>query len=238
MVELIKELFEAHEYTSYNIDGGTLFSTNKESDKKDFWLVIQDIDLDLLLERQEDLLEQCKKVNNAPELEKNISMLILWNKGEEEFSHMKKKILPIEEDPYYFKKHILYFSSIELEKFQDEIAENNLREFVDEQLVDYETFKRFKDNPQAQNWESLLYRFAIKLPFIKIDIEENEDLGSLFTQNSDRIQNHTDTILSNLDSTIFDLYGDSSLDELNELEVMEILKSLTPSLVEENEDEH
>ena len=235
MIELIRELFESNTYVGTNIDETILFY-NK--DKKDFWLILQVDDLELLISRQIDLLEQCKKVNNAPELEKNISMLILWNKGEEEFSHMKKKILPIEEDPYYFKKHILYFSSTELERFQDEIAENNLREFVDEQLVDYETFKRFKDNPQAQNWESLLYRFAIKLPFIKIDIEENEDLGSLFTQNSNKIQNHTDTILSNLDSTIFDLYGDSSLDELNELEVMEILESLTPSLVEENEDEH
>ncbi len=232
MIELIGKLFESDEYVGINIEESILFYKN---DKKDFWLVIQENDLESLIENQIDLLEECKEANNAPELEKNISMLILWNKGEESFNSMKKKILPIEEDPYYFKKHILNFSSTELEKFKDEIVDNNLREFVDEQVVNYETFKRFKGNPQAPTWESLLYRLAIKLPFIKIDIEENGDLGSLLRQNNQKIQSHLDRTLLDLDSRIFELYEDSVIEDLD---INEILENLSPLLVVEGEDEH
>jgi hypothetical protein len=228
MIELIKELFESNGYEGTNIEENILFHKN---DKKDFWLLLQVDDLEQLIENQIDLLEGCKEVNTAPELEKNISMLILWDKGEEEFSNMKKKILPIEEDPYYFKKHILYFSVTELEEFQNEINENDAIDFVEENIVNYNIFTNFKDNPQAQTWQSLLYRLAIKLPFIKINIDETEDLDSLFIQNNIKIQNHRDRTLASLNSTIFEL-------DTDDLDGVEILERLARLLAEENNNEH
>jgi len=72
------------------------------------------------------------------------------------------------------------------------------------------------------------------LPFIKIAVDESEDLGSLFIQNNLKIKNHNDTILLNLDRTVFELYGDVSFVNF---EVTDILNRLSSILVE-NENEH
>lgn len=240
MYELIKELFEAHEYESQDInEGDILFSLSANSGKKDFWLLIQENNLDSLINSQIELFEQCKQVNKASELEKNISMLVLWDTGgEQEFNVMKKQIMPIEEDPYFFKKHVLYFSTNELTAFNEASNEENVVDFINEKIPLQDTFSTFKERPQAQSWQVLLYRLAIKLPFIKVDIDETGDLGSLYTQNNNKIEEHTDASLQVLNGKIFELYEELSLYDLNNKGVSELLADLIPSLSEENENEY
>ncbi len=239
MYDLIKELFESCEYSYQESDNKLLFSRTEEDIKKDFWLVVQLDNMDELIETQIEWLEQCKQINNAEELEKNISMLILWNTGGvQEFTEMKKKIMPIEEDPYFFKKHILYFSTTELSQLVEVVGEENLVEFINEKIPANNTFSTFKNNPQGQTWQSLLYRIAIKLPFLDIQINDEENLESLFEKNNQKIEGHTDNLLSVLNNKIFELYDEISLDELREKDIVELVEDLVPVLSEENDDEH
>ncbi len=236
MYELIKKLFETYEYESQNIGDNILFSSSPGSNKKDFWLVVQENNLDSLIENQIELREQCRQANHDRELEKNISMLVLWNtEGNQEFSEMKKKIMPIEEDPYFFKKHVLYFSETELTEFHETVGQADIFDFVNEKISLESTFRAFKDNPQNQTWQSLLYRLSIKLPFIKININEAGNVTSLYIENNNKIRQQTDNILEGLDRKIFELYGEISDTDLREKEILELLSDLAPALSVENE---
>jgi len=239
MYDLIKELFESYEYKCKEFGNKLLCYRTEEDNKKDFWLVAQLDNIEGLIENQIEWLEQCKQKNNVDELEKNISMLILWNTGGvHEFSEMKKKIMPIEEDPYFFKKHVLYFSPAELSQLVEEIGDGNSVDFINVKVPSNNTFSTFKNNPQAQTWQSLLYRLAIKLPFLDIRVNNTENLGSLFEQNNQKIENHADNLLTPLNSKIVELYDDISLDDLRDKDIVELLENLVPVLSEENDDEH
>jgi len=238
MYDLIKEIFESYGYVCQEFEHKLLFSKTVEDSKKDFWLLVQLDSMDDLIENQVKWLEQCKRLNNAQELEKNISMLVLWSTGgAQEFSEMKKKIMPIEEDPYFFKKHVLYFSISELEKLIEVVGEENLVEFVKEKIPLNNTFSSFKNDPQGQTWQSLLYRIAIKLPFIDIQINDEENLESLFEKNNENIEEHVDNLLSVLNNKIFELYDEISLNDLKNKDISDLLEDLTPVLSEGNTDE-
>lgn len=239
MRNLVKTLFESYEYSYQEFDNNYLFSFTDENNKKDYWLIVEPENIDLLIDQEEELYERCKQTNDAPELKKNISMLILWNtEGNQEFNIMKKKIMPIEEDPYFFKKHVLYFSISELEKLIEVVGEENLVEFVKEKIPLNNTFSSFKNDPQGQTWQSLLYRIAIKLPFIDIQINDEENLESLFEKNNENIEKHVDNLLSVLNNKIFELYDEILSDDLKDKDISELLEDLTPILSEGNTDEH
>ena len=130
MLNIICDLFELYNYDKIDLEQGFLFSHPNDSEKKDFWIVIEEDDLSSVVLRQSDILNDCKIKYESNDLEKNASLLILWNTtGELELSEMKKLIMPIEENPYYFKKHVLYYSHSELEEFNSKLEDNNLSDF-------------------------------------------------------------------------------------------------------------
>lgn len=227
MLNIICDLFELYNYEKIDLEQGFLFSHPNDSEKKDFWIVIEEDDLSSVVLRQSDILNDCKIKYESNDLEKNASLLILWNTtGELELSEMKKLIMPIEENPYYFKKHVLYYSHSELEEFNSKLEDNNLSDFFSSNITNEETFRDYKENPLQGSWRELFYRVTIKLPFINININTSSNIESLQHIINNKLENNNDNRLIHLNNHFFELYEDLTIEQVGSKEPSEIIDSL------------
>ncbi|WP_066402507.1 ABC-three component system middle component 1 [Aliarcobacter cryaerophilus] len=227
MLNIICDLFELYNYDKIDLEQGFLFSHPNDSEKKDFWIVIEEDDLSSVVLRQSDILNDCKIKYESNDLEKNASLLILWNTtGELELSEMKKLIMPIEENPYYFKKHVLYYSHSELEEFNSKLEDNNLSDFFSSNITNEETFRDYKENPLQGSWRELFYRVTIKLPFINININTSSNIESLQHIINNKLENNNDNRLIHLNNHFFELYEDLTIEQVGSKEPSEIIDSL------------
>ncbi len=227
MLNIICDLFELYNYEKIDLEQGFLFSHPNDSEKKDFWIVIEEDNLSSVVLRQSDILNDCKIKYESNDLEKNASLLILWNTtGELELSEMKKLIMPIEENPYYFKKHVLYYSHSELEEFNSKLEDNNLSDFFSSNITNEETFRDYKENPLQGSWRELFYRVTIKLPFINININTSSNIESLQHIINNKLENNNDNRLIHLNNYFFELYEDLTIEQIGSKEPSEIIDSL------------
>ncbi|MGJ0299135.1 hypothetical protein NG744_09335 [Aliarcobacter cryaerophilus] len=227
MLNIICDLFELYNYEKIDLEQGFLFSHPNDSEKKDFWIVIEEDNLSSVVLRQSDILNDCKIKYESNDLEKNASLLILWNTtGELELSEMKKLIMHIEENPYYFKKHVLYYSPSELEEFNSKLEDNNLSDFFSSNITNEETFRDYKKNPLQGSWRELFYRVTIKLPFINININTSSNIESLQHIINNKLENNNDNRLINLNNYFFELYEDLTIEQIESKEPSEIIDSL------------
>ncbi|MDD2829235.1 MAG: hypothetical protein PHW18_06640 [Sulfuricurvum sp.] len=231
MINLINQLFETKGYIATYIDEMLFFKTLEESHKIDFWLVISIEQLSQILELQSNFFEQCKAIGQTAELDKNLSMLILWKTDETtEMNLMKKQIVSLEEDPYFFKKHVLYFSDVELTDLQRQRDGRCITEFFNEYIPSHDAFLTYKNNSMTQSWQALMYRIAMKVPFVHINVNENESLESLFEQNQAVLLAHSDRSLVSFHEAFFSV----DLDDLDDIDTELLLTKLSP-LLEESE---
>ena len=227
MIDIVSGLFETYGYEKIDLEQGFLFSYPNNSEKKDFWIVIEEDDLSSVVLRQSDILNDCKIKYESNDLEKNASLLILWNTtGELELLEMKKQIMPIEENPYYFKKHVLYYSPSELEEFNSKLDGNNINDFFSYNIANEETFRDYKENPLQGSWRELFYRVVIKLPFINININTSSNIESLQHIINNKLESNNDNRLIHLNNHIFEVYGVLTLEQIENKETSEIIDSL------------
>ncbi|WP_108064349.1 ABC-three component system middle component 1 [Poseidonibacter lekithochrous] len=234
MVNIVCDLFENNDYEKIDLDLGMLFSKKEISGKKDFWFVLEEDDLGLICDKQSEILNQCIESNGSPELNKNISMLILWNTGGElDFVEMKKQIMPIEEDGYYFKKHVLYYAPTELEELKVQLFDINIGDFFNANISNENNFKEYKKNPSQMSWRELFYRLVIKLPFIEINIDNSVDIESLHETIDNSLESSSDNTLLSLNNKIFELYSENSTQEIDNLNIMNVTSNLLVVSTEE-----
>lgn len=177
MKNLIRSIFNQHDFELINIEFADLYISN--DDKKYYWLVVEQRDVSKVLELQDEWFEKCKERIDAKEFDKNTSMLILANNDGNQIK--KKEILLIEEDPYQFKKYVLLFTSDILKQLLTQTENGNPEKILD-LIVNESVFNNYKKEYSAPNWRHLLYNLAHKLPFLKINVEVNQDLGNLFEE--------------------------------------------------------
>ena len=238
MFNTINGLFNSCGFSPKDVDNYKLFSANKSDGKISFWLVIQESDLDSLLERQPTLLSDCKKVCQHPSLEKNLSLLVLWDTGGEiSLSEMKRKVMTVEENPYFFKKYVLYFSPKELVSLNQAMAGMNFYDFLKSQVPSQETFSEYKGNPICQDcWQPLIYRIAIKLPFVGIDIDVSEGLKSLWENIHDKVKAAKDIDLASFDRQLFEKVDTLTVDKIKETDATTLLRKLAKTLLLKEEE--
>lgn len=183
MADFIKELFEQNEFRYIAIEDNTLFVPSDGKQSEEYWLVTQ-CSVSQIIDEQENFYENCKKSYTQKALDKNISMLILWEtNGDLPTQELKSQIMQIEENPYFFKKYVLYYSSAELEEFVRKKGDIAINELIKTKVVDRDIFDNYKRDPYILSWQSFLYRLAIKIPFVSIPIQEEVGLESLFEVN-------------------------------------------------------
>lgn len=75
MLNIICDLFELYNYEKIDLEQGFLFSHPNDSEKKDFWIVIEEDDLSSVVLRQSDILNDCKIKYESNDLEKKCFLI-------------------------------------------------------------------------------------------------------------------------------------------------------------------
>ena len=125
-----------------------------------------------------------KITKNAPEeflknpaFKKNCDLICILKIGNPvEFMESEEKIFAIEEDPYQYKKYILYYSQVEEEMIKDK----NYKDIV-KIISDKNQFRAYKMEPLQSSIYSLAAKIFIKLPFLELP-HEKKDLVPLKSQ--------------------------------------------------------
>ena len=226
MKKIVNNIFENHGFLVRQLSEGNLYSYPKDQEKTSFWLVIDSDDLEVL-ENQNNYFQACKNALESNDIDKNTSLLILAKIPENtQFKELKEQILTIEEDPYLFKKLVLFYSENELEQLNYQISSTTEEPtiFIERNVIVSENFTKYKTNPSLFCWQSLIYRIAHKIPFVRINVEQNDNLQSLFDTNNSILTykgiNEFDDLM---ETSLFSL----STENFEKLSPEEILQRLT-----------
>ncbi|XES83430.1 ABC-three component system middle component 1 [Franconibacter pulveris] len=176
MQNLIEQLFKSEGLTR-NLSTDLALYEYSSTGKTNYWLVVHGEPL-ITPEIQSEWLNKCKAATVDPALEKNINLLMIWNTDSNNV-RTSKLVHHIEEDSYFFKKHVLPFTSEEFEALRQQIDIQGFATVFRESITTPGTFTEYKSRYLEGGWQSLLYRLAIKLPFIAVNSASKSDLASL-----------------------------------------------------------
>ncbi|MCQ4445691.1 hypothetical protein NOX22_13980 [Enterobacter cloacae] len=176
MNKLIEKIFESEGLIRHPTSDLELYKYS-QSGKTNYWLIIHDAPT-ITAEQQAAWLNICKSATTDPALEKNINLLIVW-KTDSASILSSKEVHHAEEDCYFFKKHVLPYTVDEFEALQQQIISRGFDIVFRQDITAPHIFAQYKSHYLAGGWQSLLYRLAIKLPFIAIHSSGNTDLENL-----------------------------------------------------------
>ncbi|MFL1455021.1 ABC-three component system middle component 1 [Marinobacter sp. GN3S48] len=177
MNEIIRKLFLSNGFVEMDSVSGVELYGEGNIDKKNYWVVIES-EPDLIEAVQESIQDEIVRRLNDPAFEKNANILCLWNVPEIN-EVVKRAAHKAEEDPFFFKKHVLYYTESELNSFKSQFQADEFFNAFGQALVDKNIFSQYKDLYGKEGWQVLLYRIAIKASFIKIREEEKESIDDL-----------------------------------------------------------
>jgi len=126
--------------------------------------------------------ELCQS-DKYPALEKNSSLLIFVEGSSiTELSSLQSQILLLEEDQFFLKKYVIYYTSSAFEKIKD----LSLNEELLEKVNDKERFDKLMKNGLSDEIEDyvLILQLFIKLPFLKLKFNEDN-----YVALSDKLKN-------------------------------------------------
>lgn len=224
MKEFVTQLFLQSGFTLHtNAEEALLFTNNEQGDKRSYWLLLER-EQATLLEEQISLFIKFKALIGEKDFDKNCSLLLLLKRpapGTE--PEHKREVLLIEDNPFYFKKYVLCYTLKELEEFT--AARNNRHElnFLEKEMVSRACFSVYKKGPQAENWQSLVFRLSLKIPFINVKTEVKPGLSALFDDNDQILATkHLNTLDTAVNSFVFG----KSTEEISNTAPLELLTAL------------
>ncbi|WP_288436955.1 ABC-three component system middle component 1 [uncultured Chryseobacterium sp.] len=187
MITIINNLLLQLELLSTPLEFGLLYSF-KDSTKKSYWLVTEEENLTTVIDKQTDYFEHCRGILNNEWFDKNANLLIL-HKVDEINEKIHQQVLKVEEDPYLFKKQVLLYKDEEVEKLTEILNTENitLKEFLDLNLLTDKVYEIHKNQINNNNWESLIYRIAQKIPIIRLNISRSNGLSVLIEENKQKV---------------------------------------------------
>lgn len=185
----IKKLFEelAYEHALFSfvdkedqlIDDSILF---KNVFKNNYYLLLfinNVAELKLILDKQARYFFLLKEFfSNLQEVDKNTSMIIFLRTTE-----LNYESLILEEDPYYFKKYILPYTSKQFRSFSEEYSnqfdELGIKNVLDEIISDVDLFDEFKLNPEELSVFNFVSKLFVKIPILTLPIDIDKDVYQL-----------------------------------------------------------
>ncbi|HTO16523.1 MAG TPA: ABC-three component system middle component 1 [Edaphocola sp.] len=224
MIDLINKIFVAAELEE---KPNTDFKIYILKEQKNYWVIdqIDRDDINNVLNNQIELFVKTKEVVQEPTFDKNVNLLIL-NKVPKLEDVKFDNLLQIEENPYHFKKSILYYTDEELKNLNAAIGESNVLTAIESLILKDQIFEQHKTNFDANSFESLVYRIAIKIPFIKIRITQTNNLKSLEEINKRSIGNNP---LDEILEQDFFMLNDEDFSAMTNETILEKLKVILPN---------
>ncbi|HAS88327.1 MAG TPA: hypothetical protein DCS48_03350 [Desulfovibrio sp.] len=168
MIDLAQSIFQESGFNMVEVGmdaGFVLYS--RAGNQTEYWCLVER-SLDGFVDIQAEIYDECLRSCSDKEIAKNISLLLIH---EGEYADLCKKIQIIEEDQYWFKKHVLCYSSDSLTALRDKIGDENILSQIVSLVSDRSTFAQYKENSNSESWQSLLYRTVLKIPFVEVGSE-------------------------------------------------------------------
>ncbi|WPQ66086.1 ABC-three component system middle component 1 [Chitinophaga sancti] len=175
MDNIVNKIFEERNHERKEGSGFIIFSLK---DHYNYWIVINRYELKSVLEEQINLFLEAKEIIGDAQFDKNANLLIL-NKVNSIDTVNKDHLLQIEEDLFHFKKNIIYYTEGELDKLKHVLDPSNIAASIESMLLQDIVFEQHKTRFDVNEYQSLLYRIAHKIPFLKINITQLNNLDSL-----------------------------------------------------------
>lgn len=187
MINLISKIFEE---AGLEEKGNADFKIYGLREQQNYWVIVQyEDDVANVVDQQIELFVKAKEIVQHSAFDKNANLLVL-NKIKT-ISNIKTDILlQIEENPYHFKKSILYYTEEEFKNLSDAIGNLPTLSTIESMILTEKIFEQHKLYFDANNVESLVYRMAIKIPFIKMNITQTNNLKSLEEINTNSLENN------------------------------------------------
>ncbi|WP_415717013.1 ABC-three component system middle component 1 [Maridesulfovibrio sp.] len=168
MINLAQSIFREGDFNVVEVgmdDSFILYS--RAGSRTEYWCLVE-CPLDGFLERQAEIYDKCIRGCPDREIAKNASLLLV-HKGV--YSALCREIQTIEEDQYWFKKHVLCYTDDSLASLLDNLGNENTLGQIVSLVADRSIFSYYKDNSNSESWQSLLYRIVLKIPFVQVDSE-------------------------------------------------------------------
>lgn len=228
MITIINNLFSQLGLVNSELEIGSLYAF-EDINKRTYWLIIETDNLSNVIENQSNYFEQARNRINNEWFDKNVSLLILHKV--EDFDNNQSLVLEIEENPYLFKKQVILYREIERENLNRaiEAEENTIKNFIENKILDEAIFKIHKENINNNDYESLLYRLAHKIPFIKLNIIQENGLEALTDNNTQKIESGSYGQLNRFIEQNFFHRNMESIDEMESDTIYDLLlNTLSP----------
>ena len=228
MITIINNLFSQLGLVNSELEIGSLY-TFEDINKKTYWLIIETDNLNNVIENQSNYFEQAKNRINNEWFDKNVNLLVLHKV--ENFDNIQSSVLNIEEDPYLFKKQIILYKDTERENLNRaiEAEENTIKDFIENKILNEAIFKIHKENINNNDYESLLYRLAHKIPFIKLNIIQENGVEALTDNNTQKIESGSYGQLNRFIEQNFFHRNMESIDEMESDTIYDLLlNTLSP----------
>lgn len=227
MIDLIKQIFEDNNSYSIkepsfigdlNVSG--FFSISNNTGRKEYFLIIQTDNLEPFISKT-DAEKGFEKIYSLlvkedfykPDFNKNTTLIFLC-KSENPLpaEKLKRQIYEVEENPYFFKKHVLIFTDnqvIDLKSKCEVASITNL-----DNLVNNLNFEEFKANPYSNDYKQLLLNIYVKFSFLKTP-NKKKDIENLTSKVSSRLSENAEfEDLESLRVMLMDDDGTKSVYEL------------------------
>lgn len=230
MKDEIRDIFLELKFKEHKSLGSSFF-IGDDKNKKTFWFVT-DTDLMNILENQGEFYEQCKAITTDKSLKKNCNLLLIHKIQDKLTEKNRRTLLKIEENPYHFRKYVLYYTESELNELKNLQGEESLLNYIVNNAFDTEIFEQFKNKVEEYSGLALMYRILIKMPFIKIESNPINGLKNLEKVIEESVDSINATIFHD---RLLNNFEDYSVEDINNMEPDEVF-----SIVEmgETEDEH
>lgn len=186
MIELIKSIFEEKEFKieKDQIKNQDYYFCYKNTEKKfDFYVLLSTSNykkknIEEFNYWSSELMNKIVDNYPIPGIDKNIYMLLIME-AERENAELNKFINNFEEDPYYFKKHVLTYTNQQKEKLKLISQNQSIVSKIESYVSDKDNFSEFKklsgnEIKMADDLYSLVSKIFIKLPFLLAPIEKEE----------------------------------------------------------------
>ncbi|MBN3003077.1 hypothetical protein JW897_04935 [Chromobacterium alkanivorans] len=210
MLNIISGLLNSFEYSQVDLEtsqGLILFSGSRGINNVASNFVIQEINgvsaKEVLAETQGKVFKLLGEFfSQSKDAEKNTTLIFLTESNSSE-SAANKEVSDIEEDPYFFKKQVIHYSTNEKKELSELLQGDNSIELLNGVLYDKARFVEF-GNGKKDTLYSIVAKLYTKLPFLTIS-EMNHKAPDLTKTISEKL---TESELLDLSSFLIGNFDD------------------------------
>lgn len=215
IIELIDEALIAHQFVKELETDKTRYYKREVGDAIRFAILHRLDELSTPKELNSVIIQSAPDIfTNDPSYKKNCDLICIHHlKQLSEFKIHEEEIFAIEEDPYHFKKYVLYYSDAE-----EKILQNQTYEKIHTTITNKELFNEYKTKPLTATQYSVAAKIFIKLPFLELPFIKR-DLVPLRLQTEEAVSEEGltktyESILKFSNTNVDDLIKEMISDEL------------------------